>query len=100
MMARGTEARSSQYCERSGGRGWPGYWLGLAIYFACGSEARLARGDDDKRDRHEVTHRELNGSSMFMSRSILFDTDAMQPRAAKDARGTTSTAQPPLPRCS
>ena len=80
----------------------PGVRLaGVLTGMACGSDARLARGGvNDKRDRHEVTHRELNGSSMFMSRSILFDTDAMQPRAANDARGTTSTAQPPLPRCS
>ena len=97
MMARGTETRSSQYCERSRRARLAGVLAGVGHIFCvrCYSPDAI-----DARDRHEVTHRELNGSSMFMSRSILFVTDAMQPRAANDARGTTSTAQPPLPRCS
>ena len=79
---------------RSIGWGWPQY---LHAGLMLGSHAATTT---KRQARRRLTHRELNGSSMFMSRSILFDTDAMQPRAAKDARGTTSTAQPPLPRCS
>ena len=92
--------RAGQSCERSRRARLAGR---LRAGLMLGSRERRRRHRRDpttKRDRHEVTHRELNGSSMFMSRSMLFVTDAMQPRAANDARGTTSTAQPPLPRCS
>ena len=99
MMARGTETRSSQYCERSRRARLAGVLAGPAGRRGATAQAPSTR-PNGRRDRHEVTHRELNGSSMFISRSILFVTDAMQPRAANDARGTTSTAHPPLPRCS
>ena len=92
-MARGTEARSSQSCDRSRRARLAGRLAGV------GPDA-IDATRRQKRQATKITHRELNGSSMFMSRSMLFDTDAMQPRAANDARGTTSTAQPPLPRCS
>ena len=95
MMARGTEDPRGPVL-----RAVPAGAAGRTIVVTRAIAQTPSTRPDDRRDRHEVTHRELNGSSMFMSRSILFDTDAMQPRAAKDARGTTSTAQPPLPRCS
>ena len=95
-MARGTEdprgpvlrAVPAGAAGRAIGCCWP-HFLRAGLMLARARQAR-----------RRLTHRELNGSSMFMSRSMLFDTDAMQPRAANDARGTTSTAQPPLPRCS